>query len=79
MKVKLKAFATLRRFLNDVPVGQSLEVEISAGSTVSDLVEHFQIPTDELKICFVNGIICEPDRLLHEGDEVGVFPPVGGG
>lgn len=79
MKVKLRLFATLRKYLENVPIGQSVDVEMPAGSTISDLVESFQIPAEELKICFVNGIICEVDQMLSEGDEVGMFPPIGGG
>lgn len=79
MKVKLRLFATLRKYLENVPIGQSVDVEMPAGSTISDLAERFQIPAEELKICFVNGIICEVDQMLSEGDEVGMFPPIGGG
>ncbi len=79
MKVQLKVFATLRKYLEDTPLGQGVEVELPAGSTIADLAERFRIPKDELKICFINGIICELDHPLIEGDEVGMFPPIGGG
>jgi len=38
-----------------------------------------QIPTEETRIMFVNGIIQESDYRLKDGDEVGLFPPIGGG
>ncbi|MCA1954518.1 MAG: MoaD/ThiS family protein [Anaerolinea sp.] len=32
-----------------------------------------------MKLCYVNGRYQEADYALNEGDEVGIFPPIGGG
>ena len=79
MKIKVKLFATLRPYLGDVPSGKAVEMDISEGSTMGTLVELLKLPPDEVKICFVNGCIVELEESLKEGDEIGIFPPIGGG
>jgi len=79
MKIKLKLFATLSKYLGDQLAGTQAEIELPQGSTLADLAELVKLPPDEVKICFVNGIICGLEKELHHGDEVGIFPPIGGG
>ncbi len=80
MKVHVKLFASLGRFTpQDELPGTPFEVELPASSTLQDLMRHLQLPPDEIKVCFVNARIQPPDFVLSEGDEIGIFPPVGGG
>ena len=79
MKIFVKLFATLRPYLGNVPSGTPVEITIPDGSTLGTLIEQLALPPEEVKICFVNGRIVEPDCLLTEGDEIGIFPPIGGG
>jgi molybdopterin converting factor small subunit len=37
------------------------------------------IPSDQIKLVFLNGEHVDPDAVLKEGSRLGVFPPVGGG
>jgi molybdopterin converting factor small subunit len=37
------------------------------------------LPEDEVKLVFVNALFREPAHMLANSDEVGIFPPVGGG
>lgn len=52
---------------------------ITAGETVSDVLQRIGIPLDEVKIVFVNGRSSDLGVPLAGGDRVGVFPAVGGG
>ena len=88
MKVRVKLFATLvrsvppavqARFPQGIRAGAPLEVDLPAGSTLDDLAAQLQLPPEEVKVFFVNGRAQEPDYCLSPGDEVGIFPPVGGG
>lgn len=79
LKIKVKLYATLSSFLGDVPSGTPVEMDMPVGSTLGSLAELLKLPLDEVKICFVNGRIVELEQVLKEGDEVGIFPPVGGG
>ncbi len=79
MQVKVKLFATLQRYRPDVFAGEVFIVELPAGSTLADLVEHLEIRANEVKVMYVNGRARAEIYRLQEGDEVGIFPPVGGG
>lgn len=79
MKIKLKLFANLRQYLPGATIGEAIEVEIPEQFTLGELATLFKLPPDEVKICFINGIICELDQKINAGDEVGIFPPIGGG
>jgi len=46
---------------------------------VGQLLDHLRLPADEVKMIFVNSIVQGTEYLLHDGDEMGIFPPVGGG
>ena len=79
MIVYVKLFATLRRYRPGLGVGERFPLELPAGATVGDLLRALGLPEQEVKVVFVNALHREPDHPLAEGDEVGVFPPVGGG
>ncbi len=77
--VHTKLFATLRRHYPHLGIGESMPVELPEGATVGQLLNHLRLPADQVKIVFVNSIVRREEYALNDGDEVGVFPPVGGG
>ena len=79
MIVKIRVFATLRKYLPDLDLGESVEVNLEQGSTIGQLIEHLGIPEAEIKLVYVNGHYREWDYVLSENDEIGFFSPVGGG
>ncbi len=88
MKVYAKLYAALvssvpqavqARYPQGIRAGSPLEVELPEGSTLADLVTHLALPGEEVKITFVNGRTQKLDYRLTAGDQVGIFPPVGGG
>ena len=80
MRVTVKLFAGLKDFapVEGLP-GTPFELELPAGGTLGDVVARLDLPEEEVKISFVNGITRELDAVLNDGDEIGIFPPVGGG
>lgn len=79
MHVTVKLFATLHRYGGGVRAGVPLEIELSEDATLHDLIDYLKIPPEETRVLFVNGIIHEANYKLNNGDEVGLFPPIGGG
>jgi len=88
MKVYVKLFASLARsvsrmgqvqFPQGFRAGTALEVELPQDSTLADLVGYLGIPDEQVKVTFVNGRAQGLDHPLEPGDEVGIFPPIGGG
>ena len=75
----VKLFATLRRHYPDLGLGEAMAVELPDGATLGDVVEQLRLPKNQVKVVFVNGIGRGKDHPLADGDEVGIFPPVGGG
>ena len=80
MRVRVLYFAALRE-----RAGMALsEEEVAPGTTVGALWERVRArpgfggaaPVPGFS---VNGDWCAPSRLLSEGDEVGLLPPVSGG
>lgn len=79
MQISVKLFASLSRFAPHQRAAVPFEVECPAGETLAELVERLGIPAEEAKVAFVNGIVQPPEYCLHPGDQVGIFPPIGGG
>ncbi len=80
MEIRVKLYATLRRFAPEgTEIGESFPKEFD-GTTIADLVDSFGIKKKLAKIIMVNGIrVTSLEHTLNNGDEVVIFPPVGGG
>jgi sulfur carrier protein ThiS len=79
MRVRVKVYATLRRYFDGAASGIPLEVDLPDEATVADLIHHLNLPAEEVKVAFVNARTRPEDWHLEPGDEVGIFPPIGGG
>ena len=77
--VHVKLFATLRHYRPGLGIGEAFPVELPDGTTIQGLIQHLELPEDQVKIVFVNALFRPVDHILAEGDELGVFPAVGGG
>ncbi len=80
MKVRVRLFASLREIFKS----PYLEVEVPDNATVADLVEVIREEAPHLGRggrfhVTINKDFAEMDAKLKEGDEVAIFPPVGGG
>ena len=79
MKIELRLYASLGRYLPEKKKGNSCIVEVEPGTTIQELFFRFHISPEARKIIFLNGIHAKGDEVLKEGDRVGAFPPVAGG
>jgi molybdopterin converting factor small subunit len=79
IEVQVKLFATLRRQYPDLGIGEAMSLALPDGATIALLVDRLDLPDEQVKVVFVNGTVRPRDHTLTDGDEVGVFPPVGGG
>jgi len=75
ISICLRLFATLAKHLPENAEDYSVE----QGITVQDLVKKLSIPEKEAKLIFINSRKAELSSVLHHGDQVGIFPPIGGG
>jgi sulfur-carrier protein len=74
MTVRVKLFASLRDFGPEEQV-----MEIPDNSTLEDVVTRLKLPERIPLLKVVNGEIRKMDHPLREGDEIALFPPIGGG
>ena len=79
MQVQVKLFATLTQHLPGIRPGSPFEVDLPDGATLADLVRQLNLPQAEVRVIFVNARAQPLSHVLNPGDEVGIFPPIGGG
>jgi sulfur carrier protein ThiS len=82
MKITLKLYATLRDYL-PADSGGRTTLELASDATMVGALAAVGVPTALAHIILVNGRhVLRPDipvRQLAEGDQVAVFPAIGGG
>jgi molybdopterin converting factor small subunit len=77
--VEVRLYATLRKYRPDLAMGESFVITLGDKANLGNLFNELKIPSEEVKVAFVNGKWEEESYLLQEGDRIGIFPPVGGG
>lgn len=77
MKLTVRLYATLP----DLMPGRASEValDVPEGATVGDVIARLGIPGGIVRKVFVGGVAQDADFVLHDGDELGMFPPIAGG
>ena len=81
MKVRLLFFASLK----DIVGSRDLLFEIAEGSAVQHLLDALEAEYPRLKdyrpvlLTALNEEYASADSVIHDGDEVAIFPPVSGG
>ncbi|EAX47197.1 thiamineS protein [Thermosinus carboxydivorans Nor1] len=78
MVIEVRLYATLRRYSPASATGIVM-VDVPDGITVDELLAEMEIDRHEVKMIMVNGMHSDGNRVLADGDRVGLFPPVGGG
>ncbi|MGD9210244.1 MAG: MoaD/ThiS family protein [Desulfobacteraceae bacterium] len=73
--VQLKLFATLHQFMPE----NADSYPVDSGCTVRELLKKLNIPRSESKLIFINNVRADLETVLHGGERIGIFPPVGGG
>lgn len=77
MQVEVRLYATLRRYASTS--GGVHKVEVPAGGTAASVIAGLGIDPSEVHLLMVNGVNSPAERVLAEGDRLGLFPAVGGG
>jgi sulfur carrier protein ThiS len=79
IEVDVRLFGHLRNLRPGMSPGEAVRVALPDESTLAQLLMALSVPQDTVKTVFVNGVICEIDHRLNQGDRVGIFPPIAGG
>ncbi|HXJ82917.1 MAG TPA: MoaD/ThiS family protein [Candidatus Methylomirabilis sp.] len=76
MTVTVHMHVNLRRFM---PEGRDrLAMDVAPGTTIEALLATLSATRDTWLVA-VNGVACEPDRILQDGDLLDCFEPVAAG
>jgi molybdopterin converting factor small subunit len=79
MRVQVKLFATLRKYMPPGSAGDTLTVEVPDDATVADLVAALGIPSDHARMAVAGGEQLDLAARLPSGLEINLFPPLAGG
>lgn len=74
MQVTVKLFAYFRdnRF-------KTKEFDYPEATTVEDIITSLDIEVDEVGVTMINSRHCALDQVPQQGDQLAIFPVIGGG
>ena len=83
MKIKLRLYATLQKYLPPGTSNSETDMELPEAATIPEALGVLGLPMTLPHIIFINGRhVLRPDfstRQLQDGDIIAVFPAIGGG
>jgi molybdopterin converting factor small subunit len=79
MKVEVRVFATLRRYLPELGIGEPKILEVPAGTTLDQIRDSLGLPAEEVKVIMVNHLQASPEDPAQDGDRITYIPAVAGG
>jgi molybdopterin synthase sulfur carrier subunit len=75
-RVTVNLYAGLREFIDGA---QSIDVELEPGVTIGQVIEQLGVPIEKTRIIFLNNRAAEPTTPINPGDQLSIFPAIGGG
>jgi sulfur carrier protein ThiS len=75
MRIRLRLFASLQKWLPDNPIDH----EVAGPKTIREFMSEKGIPEEAVAICICNGDKVSADKPLCDGDSLEIFPLIGGG
>ena len=79
MKVEVRVFATLRKYVPELKLGEPKIIDLPEGMTIRELRDWLELPPEEVRIIMRNGRHTGLDELIADGDRIAYIPAVGGG
>lgn len=83
MKVTIKMFAMLDRYLPAGASDNAAVLDVDEGTTAADLIGRFNMPPEMCHLVLLNGDYLQPEeraaRALKGDDVLAIWPPIAGG
>jgi sulfur carrier protein ThiS len=79
MKVYVKLIATYQKLLPAGTVGNTIEIEVPHGTTLSQVLSQFDVPLDDSSVVVLNGLTVDLNTVVSEGDTIAAFSAIAGG
>ncbi len=77
MRVRVLFFGEMRRHLP--PGRDAVELELPDGALVRDALARVGVQEADERIVGLGGVLAQDTTPLHDGDELSLYHPVGGG
>ena len=74
--VEVKLYATLRKYADGAA---SVDVEIEPGQTIQQVLQRLGVPPEHTRIIFIDSRAAGLSDTLGGGEQIGIFPAIGGG
>lgn len=83
MKITIKLFALLAKYLPDGAVKNQVDMDFTDGMTVQQVIHHLKLPSEHCHLVLVDGVYILPSeretRAMTDGEALAIWPPVAGG
>jgi len=83
VKVEVKLYASLGKYLPEGAKANVISVDVADGTTPMDIINDWGVPSESCHLVLINGNYIEPSlrasHALQEGDALAIWPPVAGG
>lgn len=83
MKITVKLFALLAKYLPEGAVRNAVDLEVADGASVQDVIHGLNLPSEYCHLVLVDGVYVAPSergtRALKPGEALAIWPPVAGG
>lgn len=83
MKVTVKLFALLDKYLPAGARENQAEIEMDEGATAANVIAKLKLPPELCHLVLINGNYLQPDeresRSLTSTDTLAIWPPIAGG
>jgi sulfur carrier protein ThiS len=79
MEIEVGVFATLRKYMPGMKVGETKRIEVDPGTTLEDVMVFLGLPEDEVQVIMRNHMHASLGENVSEGDRVIFIPVIDGG
>lgn len=83
MKITVKLFALLAKYLPEGAVKNVVEIDVADALSVQDVIHELKLPSEHCHLVLVDGVYITPSerktRAMQAGEALAIWPPVAGG
>lgn len=83
MKMQLKLYASLTKFLPEGSANHTAMLDVADGATPTQIIEYMALPKEACFLVLVDGVYLSPEerdvRPMREGEALSIWPPIAGG
>ncbi|MGI6453620.1 MAG: MoaD/ThiS family protein [Syntrophomonadaceae bacterium] len=79
MEIRVRVYGILSKYAPDMPNGKTKHMTIPEEVSVKDLITELGIPVQAVGLTVINGSLRKVETILHDQDDVQLFPLIEGG